>query len=70
MPVVGLHLFAFLQQRLARDPFWRQRLTWVAEAEAGRPAPSAPAHRHWEAMRTELQQALAREQTFQEFLRT
>ena len=27
MPVVALHLFAFLRQHLAQDPFWCQRLT-------------------------------------------
>jgi ribosomal protein L16 Arg81 hydroxylase len=68
MPVVGLHLFAFLERRLAQDPFWCQRLTWVARGEASRPAGSEPARQHWGAMRAELQQILAREQTFQDFL--
>ena len=68
MPVVGLHLFAFLQHRLAQDPFWCQRLTWVAQEEAGRPAPSESAHQCWEDMRAQIQQVLAQEQTCQEFL--
>lgn len=68
MPVVGLHLFAFLQQRLAQDPFWCQRLTWVAQEATGRLAPSEHTHQRWEAMRAQLQQVLAQEQTFQEFL--
>lgn len=68
MPVVGLHLFTFLQHRLAQDPFWCQRLTWVAQEEAGRPAPSEPAHQRWEDMCAQLQQVLAQEQTCQEFL--
>jgi 50S ribosomal protein L16 3-hydroxylase len=68
MPVVGLHLFAFLQQRLAQDPFWCQRLTWVAQEAAGSPATSEPARQHWEAMRAQLQQILAQDQTFRAFL--
>jgi 50S ribosomal protein L16 3-hydroxylase len=68
MPVVALHLFAFLQQRLAQDPFWCQRLSWVAQEAAGGPAPAAPARQHWEAMRAQLQQVLAQDQTWQEFL--
>jgi ribosomal protein L16 Arg81 hydroxylase len=68
MPVVGLHLFAFLRQRLAQDPVWCQRLAWVAEEEAGRPARAEQAQPWWEAMRDQLQQVLAREETFQEFL--
>jgi hypothetical protein len=68
MPVVSLHLFAFLQHYLAQDPFWCQRLTWVAQEATGRPAPSQHAHQCWEAMRAQLQQVLAQEQTFQEFL--
>jgi hypothetical protein len=68
MPVVGLHLFAFLQQRLAQDPCWCQCLTWVAQEAAGRPAPAEPVHQHWQAMRAQLQQVLAQEQTCQEFL--
>jgi 50S ribosomal protein L16 3-hydroxylase len=68
MPVVGLQLFAFLQHRLAQDPFWCQRLTWVPQEEAGRPAQSEHAHQCWEDMRAQLQHVLAQEQTFQEFL--
>jgi 50S ribosomal protein L16 3-hydroxylase len=67
MPVAALHLFAFLQQRLARDPFWCQRLTWVAQEEAGRAALAEHAHPRWEAMRAQLQQVLAQDQTWQAF---
>jgi hypothetical protein len=68
MPVVGLDLFAFLRQRLAQDPFWCQRLTWVAQEEAGCPTRLEHAHQSWDEMRAQLQQVLAEEQTFQAFL--
>jgi hypothetical protein len=68
MPVVALHLFAFLRQHLAQDPFWCQRLPWVAQEAAGRPVPAAPARQHWEALRAQLQQVLAQDQTFEAFL--
>jgi 50S ribosomal protein L16 3-hydroxylase len=68
MPVVGLHLFAFLQHHLAHDPFWCQRLTWVPQEEAGRPTRLEHAHQRWDEMRAQLQQVLAEEQTFRAFL--
>jgi 50S ribosomal protein L16 3-hydroxylase len=68
MPVVGLHLFTFLQHHLAQDPFWCKRLTWVAEEEDGRPARLEHAHQHWDDMRVQLQQVLAQEETCQAFL--
>jgi 50S ribosomal protein L16 3-hydroxylase len=68
MPVVGLDLFAFLRQRLAQDPFWCQRLTWVPQEETGHPARSEHAHQRWEDMRAQLQHVLAQDQTFEEFL--
>jgi ribosomal protein L16 Arg81 hydroxylase len=68
MPVVGLHLFAFLRQRLAQDPVWCQRLAWVAEEGGGGAVRAEQARSWWEAMRAQLQQILAREETFQAFL--
>jgi ribosomal protein L16 Arg81 hydroxylase len=68
MPVVGLHLFAFLRQRLAQDPVWCQRLTWVPQETAGHLEDSPQARQHWDGMRVHLQQTLAREETFQAFL--
>jgi 50S ribosomal protein L16 3-hydroxylase len=68
MPVVGLHLFAFLQQRLAQDPVWCQRLSWVARERGGGAVGAERAQQWWEAMRAQLQQVLSRDETFQEFL--
>jgi 50S ribosomal protein L16 3-hydroxylase len=68
MPVVALHLFAFLRQHLAQDPFWCQRLTWVAQQATGPAGPAEHAHQHWQAIRAELQQILAQDQTWEAFL--
>jgi 50S ribosomal protein L16 3-hydroxylase len=68
MPVVRLTLLEFLQHRLAHDPFWCQRLTWVPQAEAGGPAPTEQAQHLWEDMRAQLHEVLAHEQTWQAFL--
>jgi 50S ribosomal protein L16 3-hydroxylase len=68
MPVVGLHLFAVLRQRLAQDPVWCQRLSWVAREGGSGAVRAEQAQQWWEAMRAQLQQVLARDETFQEFL--
>ena len=48
MPVVALHLFAFLRQHLAQDPFWCQRLTWVAQQATGPAGATSTPHQHWQ----------------------
>jgi ribosomal protein L16 Arg81 hydroxylase len=68
MPVVQLHLFEFLKQRLANAPFWGRRLACVPHEEAGRPARREYARKLWEDMRAQLNSVLAQEQTFQEFM--
>jgi hypothetical protein len=67
MPVVRLTLFEFLQQRLAHSRFWCQRLAWVQQDAADSPVPTEHHKQLWENMRTQLNDVLAHEQTFQEF---
>jgi ribosomal protein L16 Arg81 hydroxylase len=68
MPVVRLKLFEFLSQRLARSPFWCQRLSWVQPDETTNPVPQEPDTQLWEDMRAQLHSVLAQDQTFYDFM--
>ena len=64
----SIHLSVGVARGWAPPLYISHRLAWVAQEEAGRPAPSEPAHQRWEDMCAQLQQVLAQEQTCQEFL--
>ena len=68
MPVARLKLFDFLKQRLAPSPFWCERLALGPPGETGRPTPREEDHNLWAAMRAQLTDLLAEEQTLQAFL--
>jgi ribosomal protein L16 Arg81 hydroxylase len=68
LPVVRLKLFEFLTQRLARFPFWCQRLAWVQADETDDLVPRDPDKQLWEDMRAQLNSLLAQEQTFDDFM--
>ena len=68
MPAVRLKLFEFLKQHLAPSLFWSQRLALVQPGEAGSAATREHDMQSWEDMRTQLNDILAQEATYQAFL--
>jgi ribosomal protein L16 Arg81 hydroxylase len=71
MPVARLKVFEFLAHHLSQLPFWCERLTVVPRSE-NREASHAifkeDDKKTWQAMRTQLNDILAQEQTLQAFM--
>jgi hypothetical protein len=71
MPVARLKLFEFLTQYLSHVPFWCERLALVQPGDK-RDSNSAGLKEDdqhiWQAMRTQLSDVLAQEQTLQAFM--
>jgi 50S ribosomal protein L16 3-hydroxylase len=71
MPVARLKLFDFLTQYLSHAPFWCERLALVqpGDKRESNSAGLKEEDKHiWQAMRTQLSDVLAQEQTFQAFM--
>jgi ribosomal protein L16 Arg81 hydroxylase len=71
MPVARLKVFAFLAQYLSQVPFWCERLTVVPRSEkreANHAVFKEDDKKTWQAMRTQLNDILAQEQTLQAFI--
>jgi len=71
MPVARLKVFEFLAQYLSQVPFWRERLTVVPRSEkreANHAIFKEDDKKTWQAMRTQLNDILAQEQTRQAFM--
>jgi len=71
MPVARLKVFEFLTQYLSQVPFWCERLAVVPrneKREVHHAVSIEDDNKIWQAMRTQLNDILAQEQTFQAFM--